>query len=287
MNSAVKNVRQWREIITPNHNIWRLNFHEIKEYKDLLLIWMRRDILAVYSQTILGPVWFIVQPVLTTITFLIVFSRLAKLSLADTPPVLFYLSGIILWNYFSDCITKTSSFFKDTSAIFSKVYFPKLIIPLSIVLTNLLKFSIQMVLFLLAYIYFLTTGKPIHPNSLLFLLPLLILLIAALGLGTGLIVSSITVRYKDMAHLISFGIQLMMFMSPVFFPLSGMQEGLYKNIILANPMTGIIETFRYGFHGHGFFSWPLLAYDAGCVCLLLLLGVVIFNITEKNFVDVI
>lgn len=287
MDSVIKNNRQWKEVITPKSNIWSLNLKELKEYKDLLVIWMRRDILSIYKQTILGPVWFILQPALTTVTYVIVFSRLAKFSTVDVPPALFYLSGIILWSYFSDCITKTSTFFKDTSAIFSKVYFPKLIIPLSIVLTNLVKFSIQFVLFISVYIYFLVSEKSIQPNLHTLLFPVLILLIAALGLGTGLIVSSLTIRYKDFTHLITFGIQLMMFVSPVFFPVSGMADNSYKKLILANPMSGIIEAFRYGFTGKGYFSWELLSYDTGCVLLLLFTGIIVFNLTEKSFVDVI
>ncbi len=287
MDNVIKNNRQWKEVITPKSNIWGLNLKELNEYRDLLVIWMRRDILAIYKQTILGPIWFILQPVLTTATYVLVFSRLAKFSTLEITPVLFYLSGIILWSYFSDCITKTSTFFKDTSAIFSKVYFPKLIIPLSIVLTNLVKFSIQFILFISIYIYFLATGKSIHPNLYILLLPVLILLIAGLGLGAGLVVSSLTIRYKDFAHLITFGIQLMMFISPVFFPVSGMADSAYKKVILANPMSGIIEAFRYGFTGKGYFSWELLSYDAACVVFLLFTGIIIFNVTEKSFVDVI
>lgn len=287
MDNVIKNNRQWKEVITPKSNIWGLNLKELNEYRDLLVIWMRRDILAIYKQTILGPIWFILQPILTTITYVIVFSRLAKFSTVGISPVLFYLSGIMLWSYFSDCITKTSSFFKDTTAIFSKVYFPKLIIPLSIVLTNLVKFSIQFILFLSVYIYFLFTDKSFEPNGYILLLPVLILLIAGLGLGTGLIVSSVTIRYKDFAHLLTFGVQLMMFISPVFFPVSGMGDSAYKKLILANPMSGIIEAFRYGFTGKGYFSWELLSYDAGCVVFLLFTGIIIFNLTEKSFVDVI
>jgi lipopolysaccharide transport system permease protein len=287
MESVIKNNRQWKEVITPKSSIWGLNLKELNEYRDLLIIWMKRDISAIYKQTILGPIWFILQPVLTTITYVIVFSRLAKFSTVGISPVLFYLSGIMLWSYFSDCITKTSSFFKDTSAIFSKVYFPKLIIPLSIVLTNLVKFSIQFVLFLSVYVYFLIADKSFGPNLYILLLPVLILLIAGLGLGTGLIVSSVTIRYKDFAHLLTFGVQLMMFISPVFFPVSGMADSAYKKIILANPMSGIIEAFRYGFTGKGYFSWELLSYDTACVVFLLFTGIVIFNLTEKSVVDVI
>jgi lipopolysaccharide transport system permease protein len=276
---------KWREVITPKNNIWTLNFREIWDYRDLLLIWMRRDILSIYKQTILGPIWFVLQPVLTTITYVLIFSRIAKFSTTGLPPVIFYLSGIIVWSYFAECVTKTATFFKDSTPIFSKVYFPRLIIPLSLVLTNLVKFGIQLLLFISVYIYYLATDASFHVGSYLLVVPLLIVLIAGLGLGSGMIISSLTTRYKDFVHLITFGIQLMMFTSPVFFPVSGIEDATYKRIILANPMTGIIEAFRYAFTGKGYFSWQLLAYDTGCVLLVLFIGVIIFNLVEKDFVD--
>jgi len=279
--------REWKEIITNKSNLWTLNLKEIWDYRDLLVIWMRRDILSIYKQTILGPIWFILQPILTTVTYIVIFSRVAKFSTAGIPPILFYLSGTILWSYFAECITKTATFFKDTTPIFSKVYFPRLIIPLSLVLTNLVKFAIQFLLFICVYSYFAITTNAVHPNIYLLLLPLLIVLIAGLGLGSGMIISSLTTRYKDFVHLITFGVQLMMFTSPVFFPVSGLEDNAYKKIILANPMTGIIEAFRFAFTGKGYFSWELLVYDAVCMLLLLFMGVIIFNIVEKDFVDTI
>jgi lipopolysaccharide transport system permease protein len=279
--------KKWREIISPHTNIFAINLKEIWHYRDLLFILMRRDILAIYKQTIFGPLWFFLQPVLTSITFIIVFSRVAKLSTENLPPVLFYLSGIVLWSYFADCVVKTSTFFKDNTPILSKVYFPRLIVPLSLVLTNLVKFSIQLILFFLIYFYFMFSGPPFEPNSFLLLFPLLIVLIAGLGLGVGVIISSLTTRYKDLAHLTTFGIQLLMFASPVIFPLSGFENSKYKTLIMANPMTGIIEAFRYGFLGKGYFSWDLLAYDTACVLVFLFLALIIFNSTEKSFVDTI
>ena len=260
---------------------------ELYEYKDLLLIWMRRDILSIYTQTILGPVWFILQPVLTTTVYVIVFSKFAKINVGGYTPVLFFLAGTILWNYFADCVTKTSVFFKDSNAIFSKVYFPKLIIPLSIVFTNLIKFSIQFVLFISVYFYFLAANSSIHPNLYMLLLPVLIILTGLLGLGTGLIVSSLTIRYKDLSHLLTFGIQLLMFVSPVFYPASNITNPVYRKLILANPMSGIIECFRLGFTGSGYFSWQVLSYDVIIILILLFVGVVLFNVTEKNAVDII
>ncbi len=279
--------RKWKEIITPKNNIWTLNVEEIWNYRDLLFIWMRRDILSIYKQTILGPVWFILQPLLTTITYVFIFSRIAKLSTLGLPPAIFYLSGIIMWSYFAECITKTATFFKDSTPIFSKVYFPRIIIPLSLVLTSLVKFGIQFLLFLLVYAYYLVTATGLHPNMFLLLIPVLILLIAGLGFGSGMIISSLTTRYKDFVHLITFGVQLLMFTSPVFFPVAELADSNYKNIILANPMTGIIEAFRYACTGKGYFSWSLLTYDAVFMIVMLFLGILIFNVVEKDFVDTI
>jgi len=279
--------RNWKETITNHNNIWTLDLKEIWDYRDLLIIWMRRDILAIYKQTILGPIWFILQPILTTITYIFIFSRIGKFSTVGLPPAIFYLSGIVIWSYFSECITKTATFFKDSTPIFSKVYFPRLIIPLSLVLTNLVKFGIQLLLFILVYLYFYITSPTFHPNLYLMVVPLLIIITAGLALGSGLIISSLTTRYKDFVHLITFGVQLMMFISPVLFPVSGLADNGFKRIILANPITGIIEALRYGFTGKGYFSWPLLGYDAVCMCLLLFIGIIIFNSVEKTFVDTI
>jgi lipopolysaccharide transport system permease protein len=287
MTDNSKNTSQWQEVITPSYSILTLNVKEIWKYRDLLFIWMRRDILSIYTQTLLGPLWFFLQPILTTLTYIIIFTRIARLSTIDLPPVLFYMSGTILWGYFSECILKTSTFLKDNTPIFSKVYFPRLIIPISIVFTNLVKFGIQLLLFLAVYFYYLFATNSIHPNEILFMLPALVLMIAGLGLGVGMIISSLTTRYKDLAHLINFSVQLMLFLSPVFFPVSGMSDSIYKKLILANPMTGIIESFRYGFTGKGYFSWEVLAYDAGVIIILLFIGIIIFNAIEKSFVDTI
>ncbi|MEO5562579.1 MAG: ABC transporter permease [Chitinophagaceae bacterium] len=278
---------KWKEIVRPDNSIWRLPLKEIWNYRDLLVTWMRRDILSIYKQTILGPVWFLVQPILTTITYIIIFSRVGKFSTTGLPPVLFYLSGIILWGYFAESLTKISTFFKDNGPVVSKVYFPRLIIPLSLVLTNLVKFSIQFGLFLGVFGYYSITTTAVHPNLYLLLFPLLILLTAGFGFGAGLIISSLTTRYKDLIHLTSFGVQLLMFLSSVFFSVSDMEDGLYKKVILANPMTGIIEAFRYGFTGKGYLSWELLAYDASCIGVLLFISILVFNSVEKSFVDTI
>ena len=285
MDTVIKENQNWSEVITAESNLWSLNLREIWDYRDLLVIWMRRDILAIYKQTILGPIWFVLQPILTAITYIFVFSRAGKFSTNGLPPVIFYLSGIIIWSYFAECITRTAVFFKDGIAIFSKVYFPRLIVPLSIVLTNLVKFGIQFLLFISVYIFYWATDTSIRPNSVLAILPVLVLLIGALGFGSGLIIASLTTRYKDFVHLISFGVQLMMFASPVFFPVNALDAGDYRAVILANPVSGIIEAVRFGFTGKGYLSWALLGYDAGCTVLLLLIGIFLFNRVERDFVD--
>lgn len=279
--------RKWKEVITPENSLFKVNFKELWEYRDLLFILMRRDVFAIYKQTIFGPLWFFLQPVLTTITFVIIFSKVAKLDTSGLPPILFYISGIVIWSYFSECIVRTSTFLKDNTPILSKVYFPRLIVPLSLVLTNLVKFSIQLLLFFIIYSYFMITADGIKPNIYALVFPVLIILIAGLGLGTGMIISSLTTRYKDLAHLTTFGVQLLMYTSTVIFPLSGYEHSKYKILIMANPMTGIIESFRYGFLGVGQFNWGLLGYDAACVAFFLIVGILIFNSVEKNFVDTI
>ncbi|MFM9907734.1 MAG: ABC transporter permease [Chitinophagaceae bacterium] len=286
-NTAMSETGYWREIITPRHSLFSLRIREIWNYRDLLLILIRRDIIAVYKQTILGPLWFFIQPLLTTITYVLIFSRIGKLSTASLPPVIFYLSGLILWQYFSECILRTATFFKDNSQILTKVYFPRLIIPLSLILTNLVKFGIQLLLFFVIYGYYVSTDSFIKPNAAAFLFPVLILLTGLLGLGMGVIISSLTTRYKDLIHLLAFGVQLLMFASPVIFPLSSFANTKLKYLIMANPMSGIIEAFRYGFLGKGYFSWELLAYDTTCILFFLGAGIFLFNSVEKSFVDTI
>ena len=285
MEQSIAPEKKWKEIITGKFSVWRLNTKEIWAYRDLLLIWMRRDILSIYKQTILGPVWFVLQPVLTAITYIFIFSRAGKFSTMGLPPVIFYLSGIIVWSYFADCITKTATFFKDGQAIFSKVYFPRMIIPLSLVLTNLVKFGIQLLLFVAVWLYYYFNHAAIVITGAVALLPLLILLVAGLGLGSGLIIASATTRYKDFVHLITFGVQLLMFTSPVVFALDKTQSVGFRRVIMANPVSGIIEAFRFGFTGKGYLSWALLGYDSICILLLLLTGIFLFNSVEKDFVD--
>jgi lipopolysaccharide transport system permease protein len=276
---------RWDIVIEPSRSLFQLRLKEVWRYRDLLTLFVRRDFVSNYKQTVLGPLWFFIQPIFTTIMFTVVFGRLAGLSTDGIPPLLFYMAGITCWNYFADCLNKTSTTFKDNQGMFGKVYFPRLIVPISVVVTNGLKFLIQFSLFLLVYAYFLLVEKaPIVPNGTLLLLPVLILLLAMLGLGFGIIFTSLTTKYRDLVFLLQFGIQLAMYATPIIYPLSSVPER-YRDLALLNPMAPIVEAFRYGFLGGGHFEWASIGYSAGFACVLLLLGMAVFNHTERSFVD--
>ncbi len=275
---------QWDIVIEGRSSLFDLKFRELWSYRDLLLSFVKRDFVSFYKQTILGPLWFFIQPIFTTIVFTFVFGNLAGLSTDGLPQPLFYLAGITAWNYFSDCITKTSTVFKDNANIFGKVYFPRIIMPLSIVTSNLLRFGVQMLLFLAMMGYFAVTGAEFHVTWAILLLPILVLMMASLGLGLGLIITAMTTKYRDLSFLITFGVQLLMYMTTVIYPLSAAPEK-YKKFIELNPMTGILETFRYSFLGKGDFSLWSLGYCGVVTFVILILGVMIFNKTEKSFVD--
>jgi lipopolysaccharide transport system permease protein len=281
MNSSAEN---WDLVIKPKRSLFSVDLKALWEYRDLLMLFVRRDIVSVYQQTILGPVWFFIQPVLTTITFVIIFGNIAQLSTDGVPPVLFYLSGIVLWNYFADCLTKTSDTFTVNASIFGKVYFPRLIVPISLVLSNLVKMGIQFLLFLAFWLYFYFKKEGMQFNSTVLLLPLLLVLMAGYGLAFGIIISSLTTKYRDLKFLIQFGVQLLMYASPVVYPLSTVPEK-YKWILLLNPMTSIIETFKYGFLGVGEYSFHYLVYNVAGLLLVLSAGVLLFNKVEKSFMD--
>jgi lipopolysaccharide transport system permease protein len=270
--------------ITAEHSLFDLKLRDTWEYRDLLWLLVRRDFVSVYKQTILGPLWFLIQPLFVTFIYTFVFGKIAGISTDNLPGPLFYMAGIALWNYFADCLTKTSTVFRDNASIFGKVYFPRLIMPLSIIISNLVRFGVQLMLFLCFMAYFSFNGAAIQPNSYMLLFPLLILLIAAMGLGCGMIISSLTTKYRDLAFLVTFGMQLLMYATTVIYPLSSAPEK-YKWLIIANPMTAIIETFRYGFLGHGSFSWGMLGYSTMFSLIVLIGGTMIFTKVEKNFVD--
>lgn len=255
-----KNVikEEWDLIIEPTSPWWDLQLREIWKYKDLLFLFVRRDFVSIYKQTILGPLWFFIQPILTTIIFTVVFGKVAKIPTDGLPPVLFYMTGIVAWNYFADCINKTSTTFKTNAHIFGKVYFPRMIVPLSIILSNLIKFGVQFLLFLLFLAYYFFEGANIHPNVYVLLTPLLLLMMAGIGMGLGVIISSLTTKYRDFQFLIAFSVQLLMYATPVIYPLSFLEEK-YRWLALANPMTSIIETFKFAYLGAGVFDFMHLA----------------------------
>lgn len=275
----------WSEIITAEHSLLDLGLKEVWRYRDLLILLVRRDFVATYKQTILGPLWFFIQPLLTTITFVIVFGNIAGISTDGVPQLLFYLAGITLWNYFSDCLTRTSTVFRDNASIFGKVYFPRLIMPLSIVVSSLVKLGVQLVLFIAFWVFFLLKEPvTIHPNMYILLTPVLILLMGVLGLGLGMIISAMTTKYRDLVFLLTFAIQLLMYATPIIYPISTI-PAKYKMFILANPMTGIIETFKHAFLGSGAFNGLYLIYSTVVAVIVLLFGIIIFNKVEKTFMD--
>mgnify|MGYP006138015549 FL=1 len=275
---------EYQYAITPKDKFLDLRLKDIWQYRDLLVLFVRRDFVATYKQTILGPIWFIIQPLLTTIVFTIVFGNIAKLSTDGLPPMLFYLAGVTSWNYFAECLKKSADTFTANAGIFGKVYFPRIIVPLSITITNIITFGIQLTLFLGFLAYYLFMGAPIAPNWYICTLPLLVLTMGLMGLGFGLYLTSMTTKYRDFKFLVAFGVQLLMYATPVIYPVSEVPEK-YQWIILANPMTSIIETFRYAFLGAGNMSWSGLAYSVGFTLVLFISGLLLFNKTEKNFMD--
>lgn len=247
-------------------------------------MFVRRDFVATYKQTILGPIWFFIQPIISSFVFFIVFNQFGKIPTDGVPPYLFYLAGLTAWNYFSTCLTSTSNVFVGNAGIFGKVYFPRLITPLSIVISNLIKFGIQFLLFLAFYVAYLFKGADFVPNMYILLLPFLIIIMAGLGLGFGLAISALTTKYRDLTFLLTFGIQLLMYATPVIYPLSQI-PAKFQFYIKLNPMTGIIETFKTAFFGTSSVDWMMLGYSFVFMMLMLFGGILIFNKTEKNFMD--
>lgn len=279
----------WDLIIKGKQGIFALHLKDLWRYRDLLFMFVKRDFVSFYKQTILGPLWFFIQPLFTTLVFTFVFGNLAGISADGLPHQLFYLCGITAWNYFADCLTKTSTVFKDNTNIFGKVYFPRLIMPLSIVVSNLVRFGVQLLLLIAMMGYFSLYPMPNTSFQLtegIFLFPFLVVLMALLGLGLGLIITAITTKYKDLTFLVTFGVQLMMYATSVIYPLSYIQPE-YKKWIAWNPMTTIIEAFRYAFLGKGEFTTYSLLYTTGVTFVVLFLGILIFNKTERTFVDTI
>ncbi|SMC40659.1 ABC transporter permease [Moheibacter sediminis] len=274
---------EWSEIISSKHTLLSLNLGEVWRYKDLVYMLVRRDFVTTFKQTVLGPVWFFVNPILTTIMFVIIFGRVAKLSTDGAPMIPFYLAGVIMWNYFQTCLTSTSNVFKGNASVFGKVYFPRLVMPLSIVISNLMRFGVQYLLFLGVIIFYVIQGS-IEPNAWILMTPFLIVLMAAFALGAGMIFSSLTTKYKDFSMLLGFGIQLYMYATPVVIPVSSFSEK-YRWILEINPLTGVFECFKYGYLGTGDFTINMLIYSTFVIFLILSLGAIIFNKVEKSFMD--
>jgi lipopolysaccharide transport system permease protein len=282
--------QEWDLEIKPHDTVFNLHLKDVWNYRDLLWLLVRRDFVSFYKQTILGPLWFFIQPIFTTIVFTFVFGKLANIQTGSAPQPLFYMAGTIAWNYFADCLTKTSTVFKDNANIFGKVYFPRLIMPLSIVVSNLVKFGVQFLLFIIVLgVYFVKyhffhAKEPVIPNWYMLLFPVVILFMALLGLGLGLIITAMTTKYRDLAFVVTFGMQLLMYATPVIYPLSTALNK-YHGIIQYNPMSGLIETFRFGFTGSGEFNAGVFAYSIVSTLVFFMLGLIIFNKVEKDFVD--
>ena len=275
--------QQWTETIESTHSLFDLKLREVWRYRDLVYMFVMRDFVSSFKQTILGPVWFFINPILTTIVFVVVFGKIAGLSTDGLPQILFYLSGVTLWNYFSTSLTSASSVFTANAGIFGKVYFPRLVMPITIVVSNLMRFGVQFLLFLLAWAFYLFKGA-IQPNVWLLATPFLVILMAAFAMGVGMIFSALTTKYRDLQMLLGFGVSLFMYATPVIYPLSAL-SGIWKKLAFYNPLTGIFECFKYGWMGSGDFSPSMLLVSSGIIFLLLAIGTVVFNKVEKGFMD--
>lgn len=275
--------QKWTETIEANHTLFDLKLKEVWRYKDLIYMFVKRDFISSFKQTILGPIWFFINPILTTFTYLIIFGKIAKLPTDGAPQILFYLAGVTLWNYFSGALIGTSNTFSGNASIFGKVYFPRLVTPISIVISNLMRLSVQFLLFVIVWAYYFAKGD-IHPNLWILATPLLVVLMAIFALGVGMIFSALTTKYKDLVMLLGFGISLFMYATPVIYPVSSL-PGYFKTLAYYNPLTGIFECFKYGWMGVGEFSPLMLGISTVIIVALLAVGVVIFNKVEKTFMD--
>ena len=276
---------KYSTLIEPKTSLLSVDFKEIWRYRDLFSMFVKRDIITQYKQTILGPAWFFIQPLLTMVMYMIVFGGIAGISTDGLPQALFYLAGILCWQYFADCLNKTSSTFTTNQNIFGKVYFPRLIVPLATVSSNLVRLFIQLFLFLVVYVYYLVVGVDVAPNRYVLLFPVLVLMLAGLALGFGIIISSMTTKYRDLTILFTFVVQLWMYATPIIYPLSTITNETVRTVMLLNPITSIVETFKYGALGIGSFSWGALGYSFGFMVVLLAGGIVVFNKVQRSFMD--
>lgn len=283
--------QEWTTVIKPKDKLWSIDFKELWNYRDLATLFVKRDIITQYKQTILGPLWFIIQPVITVLMYMVVFGGIAGIGTDGIPQPLFYLAGTCMWQYFADCLNKTSNTFVNNSSLFGKVYFPRLIVPVANVTSNLLRFGIQLLLFIIVYIIYSITGCAASVNLYALLFPLLVLMMAGLSLGFGIIISSMTTKYRDLQILFSFIVHLWMYATPIVYPLSMVKGKVVAGIDMytvmrLNPVTPVLETFKYGVLGAGeFIGWGWLAYSFIFMSALLILGIVIFNKTQKSFMD--
>lgn len=278
--------QHWTEEIRSEHSLFSINFKEVWRYRDLLFMLLKRDFITFYKQTILGPLWFIIQPLLTTLIYIVLFVQVAKIDVGGVPSLAFYLSGVTIWNYFSDSLIKTANVFQGNASVFGKVYFPRLIMPLSVVFSSLMKFVIQFLLFVGVVVYYAYVTEEIKPNMWVLMTPILLLMMACFALGVGMIFSSMTTKYKDLSFLLAFGVQLYMYATPVVYPITAMPDK-YRWIVSMNPLTSIFECYRFGYLGEGHFEPQRLLYSAIIIIILLLTGTLIFNKVEKSFMDTI
>ena len=277
--------KEWTIIIRPHEKLWKLNLKEVWAYRDLVELFVKRNIVVQYKQTILGPLWYLIQPILTVIMNMVVFGGIAHMSTDGVPQALFYMAGNVCWFYFSDCLNQTSSTFVTNQAMFGKVYFPRMVVPISTVISNLLRFGIQVLLFVAFYIYFWVSGSDVAPNWAILLMPLLIVMLAGLGLGFGILVSSMTTKYRDLTILFTFIVQLWMYATPIVYPISMVTNETIRIVIMLNPMTAVVEAFKYATLGQGYFSWGALGYSFAFMSVLLLWGTVVFNKVQRSFMD--
>lgn len=286
MNNVSSENLAYRTVLSPKRGWLEINLREIWQYRDLIMLFVKRDFVAKYKQTILGPLWFILQPVLTTLIFTVIFGRIAGISTDGIPHILFYLSGIVAWTFFASSLTETSGTFINNAGIFGKVYFPRLAMPISVIISGFLTFLIQFILLIGFMVYFVLRGTQIELTGQLLYLPFLILMLAGQGLGFGIIISSLTTKYRDLAHLVRFGVQLWMFATPIIYPLSAIPEN-YRFLVMANPVSPLVEIFRSTLLGTGPARPDLFLYSLVWTLIVLTLGIIIFNRVEKNFMDTI
>lgn len=272
-------------IIRPQEKLWKINLKEVWAYRDLITLFVKRNIVVQYKQTILGPLWYLIQPVLTVIMNMVVFGGIAHMSTDGIPQALFYMAGNVCWFYFSDCLNQTSNTFVANQGMFGKVYFPRMVVPISTVMSNLLRFGIQLLLFVAIWIYFFASGSDIHLTWAVLVVPILVVMLAGLGLGFGILISSMTTKYRDLTILFTFVVQLWMYATPIVYPISMVTNETLHTIIMLNPMTSIIEAFKYATLGQGYFSWGALGYSFAFMSILMLWGIIIFNKVQRSFMD--